>query len=151
MLFGVQRVVKPVAVLLLKILIDGFIERERRDNDLLGLEPRVEIFDGSDDFLDLRVAELECIRNRFFGNFQRAGFDHDDASSVPAMMIFIKLFFWSATVGLITNCPSTRPTRTQAIGFSNGRSEQYAAADALVTAMTSGSFSLSAESTMETT
>jgi len=73
------------------------------------------------------------------------------ASSVPAMMMFIKLFFWSATVGLITNCPSTKPTRTHAMGFSNGRSEQYAAADALVTAMTSGSFSLSAESTMETT
>ncbi len=46
------------------------------------------------------------------------------ASSVPAMMMFIKLFFWSATVGLMTNCPSTRPTRTHAMGFSNGRSEQ---------------------------
>ncbi len=38
MLFGVQRVMEPVAALLLQILVDGFIKRERRDNDFLGLE-----------------------------------------------------------------------------------------------------------------
>src|SRR5258708_18507173 len=35
MLFGVQRVMEPVAILLLQILVDVFIERERRDNDFL--------------------------------------------------------------------------------------------------------------------
>src|SRR5260370_9975905 len=56
MLFGVQRVMEPVAVLFLKILVDGFIERERRDNDLLGLELRLEFLDVSDAFFDLPVA-----------------------------------------------------------------------------------------------
>src|SRR5216683_1225227 len=78
MLFGVQRVMQPVAVLFLKILVDGFIEGQRRDNDLLGLDLRVEFLDRRDDFFDLSVAELKGIRDSFFGNLERAGFHHDD-------------------------------------------------------------------------
>ena len=52
--------------------------------------------------------------------------------------MFSVLVFCSATVGLITSLPSSMPTRTAAIGVLNGKSEQYAAADAAVTAITSG-------------
>src|SRR6266851_2708580 len=78
MLFGVHRVVEPVAVFLLKILVDAFIERKGRDNDFFGLELGVKFLDGGDDFLDLGVAELKGIGDGFFGNFERAGFHHDD-------------------------------------------------------------------------
>src|SRR6267143_1087717 len=76
--FGVQCVMELVAVLFLEIFVDGFIERERRDNDLLGLELRVEFLNGGDDCLDLSVAELDGVLNGFFGNFERTGFHHDD-------------------------------------------------------------------------
>src|SRR6266478_919448 len=78
MLFGVHRIVEPVAILFLEVLVDGLIERKRRDNDLFRLELGVKILDGGDDFLDLRVAEFEGIGNGFFGDFERAGFHHDD-------------------------------------------------------------------------
>src|SRR5882762_3220626 len=74
----VYRVVEAVTVLFLEILVNVFVEREGRNDDFLGLNLRVEFLDGGDDFLDLRVAELESVRDGFFGNFQSAGFHHDD-------------------------------------------------------------------------
>ena len=50
-------------------------------------------------------------------------------------------------VGLMTYWPSTRPTRTPAIVFSNGISESASAAEAPVIASTSPSCSVSAEIT----
>ena len=47
----------------------------------------------------------------------------------------------------MTYWPSTRPTRTPAIVFSNGISESASAAEAPVIASTSVSFSVSADST----
>src|SRR5258708_23827449 len=78
MLFGVNRIVKPVAVLFLEILVHGLIEKQRRNNDFVWFELRVKILDCGDDFLYLRVAEFEGVGNGFFGNFKRAGFRHDD-------------------------------------------------------------------------
>ena len=52
----------------------------------------------------------------------------------------------AARVGLTTNLPSTRPTRTAPIGPSNGRSESMSDAEAPTIASTSGSFTPSAES-----
>src|SRR5713101_7340807 len=72
------------------------------------------------------------------------------ASSLPTTTMFSRLVFCSATVGLATSWPFSKPTRTAAMGCTNGRSEQNDAADAPVTAITSGSISLSAESTMAT-
>src|ERR1700724_813720 len=66
-------------------------------------------------------------------------------TSDAATTMLIELVFCSATVGFTTSCPFTCPTRTAAIGVSNGKSEQNAAADADVTAITSGSFALSAD------
>ena len=60
------------------VLVDGFVERQRRDDDLLGLELRVQLLDGGDDLLDLRVAEFEGFGDGVFGDFERAGFHHDD-------------------------------------------------------------------------
>ena len=48
----------------------------------------------------------------------------------------------------MTNWPSTRPTRTPAMVFSNGISESASAAEAPVMASTSESFSVSADSTI---
>ena len=61
MLFGVYCVMEAIAVFLLEVLVDGFIERERRNSDFLGLELGVQFLDGGDDFLNLRVAELESV------------------------------------------------------------------------------------------
>ena len=47
----------------------------------------------------------------------------------------------------MTNCPSTRPTRTPAIVVSNGIPASFSAAEAPVMASTSASFCLSADST----
>src|SRR5260370_2940208 len=66
MLFSVDRIVEPVAILFLEILVDGLIERKRRDNDPFGLELGVKILDGGADFLDLPVAEFEGICHAFF-------------------------------------------------------------------------------------
>ena len=54
-------------------------------------------------------------------------------------------------VGLMMSSPSTRPTRTAAIGMSNGIDEQYSAVDAPVMLSTSGMISGSAESTLPMT
>src|SRR5438067_1036873 len=78
MLFGVYCVMEAIAVFLLEVLVDGFIERERRNSDFLGLELGVQFLDGGDDFLNLRVAELESVGDGFFGNFEGTGFHHDD-------------------------------------------------------------------------
>ncbi len=72
------------------------------------------------------------------------------ASSEPATTIFSRLVFCSATVGFTVSLPSISPTRTHAIGRVNGIFEIYSAVAAAVTPITSGSFSLSAESTMAT-
>ena len=78
MLFGVESIVKLRAILFLQIFVDRFVKWQRLDDDFHRLELRVELLDGSDDFLDLRVAEFESIDDGFFGNFERAGLDHDD-------------------------------------------------------------------------
>src|SRR5437879_13523418 len=78
MLFGVHGVMELVAVLFLEILVYAFIEGERRHDNFLGLELRVKFLDGGNDFLDLRVAELEGVGDGFLGNLERAGFHHDD-------------------------------------------------------------------------
>src|SRR6266478_4764455 len=70
--------VDEVIAFFLEMLVDGLIERKRRDNDLFRLELRVKFLDGGDDFLDLRVAEFEGVGDSFFGDFERAGFHHDD-------------------------------------------------------------------------
>ena len=73
MLFGVESVVKLRAVLFLEILVDGFVEWDRLGNNFHRLELRVQLLDGGDDFLHLRVAEFESIHDGLFGNFERAG------------------------------------------------------------------------------
>src|SRR6267378_8685330 len=78
MLLGVYRVVETVTVFFLEVLVNTFVEGEGRNDDFLGLELRVKVLDSGDDFLDLRVAELESVRDGFFRNFERAGFHHDD-------------------------------------------------------------------------
>ena len=78
MLFGIESIVKLRAVLFLEILVDGFVERDGLDDNFHRLELRVQLLDGSDDFLDLRVAEFESVDDGLFGNFERAGFHHDD-------------------------------------------------------------------------
>ena len=49
MLRGVQRVVQPRAVFLLDLLGQRFVERQRRHDDLVGLELVVQLADGGDD------------------------------------------------------------------------------------------------------
>src|SRR5712664_1939206 len=78
MLLGVYRVVETVTVFFLEVLVNTFVEGEGRNDEFLGLELRVKFLDGGDDFLDLRVAELESVRDGFFRNFEGAGFHHDD-------------------------------------------------------------------------
>ena len=56
-----------------------------------------------------------------------------------------------AVVGLITKRPPTRPTRTAATGPPQGMSERVSAADAPTSAITSGSFWRSWESTVAIT
>src|SRR6267143_2279754 len=77
-LLGVYRVVESVTVLFLEVLVNTFVEGEWRNDNFLGLELRVKFLDGGYDFLDLRVAELESVRDGFFGDFESAGFHHDD-------------------------------------------------------------------------
>ncbi len=78
MLLGIQRVVKPRAVFFLNFLIESFVKRQRRNDDLLRFELGVKFLDGGDDFLDLSVAEFEGVRDGLFGNFESTGFHHDD-------------------------------------------------------------------------
>ena len=59
----------------------------------------------------------------------------------------MSLFSWSATAGLQTKAPSTRPIRTPAIGPLKGMFEISRAADAASIAATSESFSSSTERT----
>jgi len=96
MLLGVQRVMEAVTVFFLEVLVNVFIEREGRNDDFLGLELRVKFLDGGDDFLDLRVAGTRERPRRLLRRLRGApDSTMTMASSVPAMMIFIKLFFWS--------------------------------------------------------
>jgi hypothetical protein len=78
MLLGIERVVQPVAVFLLQILVDAFVEGKRLDGHFLGLELAVKLLNSRDDLPDLCVAEFESIGNRFLGNLERAGLHHDD-------------------------------------------------------------------------
>src|SRR5579859_247540 len=77
-LLGVESVVQLRAILFLEVFVDGLVERERRDDNLDRLELRVELLTGGDDLLDLRVAKFESIDDGFFGDFERAGLDHDN-------------------------------------------------------------------------
>src|SRR5579872_1258426 len=78
MLFRIESIAELRAVLFVQIFVNPFIKRQRLDHDLYRFELRVEFLDGGDDFLDLRVAELESVDDGFFGDFEGAGFDHDD-------------------------------------------------------------------------
>src|SRR5216684_2100164 len=68
-------------------------------------------------------------------------------SEVPTTIMFSRLSRISLYVGLITNWPLTKPTRTAPMGPRNGMSEMVRAAEAPLIPATSGSFSVSAEST----
>ena len=69
-------------------------------------------------------------------------------SFVPATIRSSRLSLRSAYVGLMTNWPLIRPTRTPATVFSNGSSEMASAAEAPVIASTSASLSVSADMTI---
>ena len=73
------------------------------------------------------------------------------ASRLPATMTFMSLVASWLVVGLITNRPSTRPMRTAAMGPFHGMSESTSAVEAPRRERTSGSFSLSCESTVAIT
>ena len=73
------------------------------------------------------------------------------ASWEPAMVRFSSDFSRCSTVGLMMNCPSTRPTRTPAIGPAHGISETESAQDAPIIAAISGGLSCSTESTVAMT
>ena len=63
------------------------------------------------------------------------------ASRVPATIRSSSESFIWLKVGLTTNSPSIRPTRTEAIGPLNGISLIVSAADAAIVPTTSGRFS----------
>ena len=69
-------------------------------------------------------------------------------SRVAPTMISISAFSNSANVGLMTNLPSTRATRTSEIGPLKGMSETAKAAEAAKPAKASGISSPSAENKM---
>ena len=73
------------------------------------------------------------------------------ASSVPDTTRSMLLSASSEWVGLITNSPLTWPTLTEPVGPQKGILETDKAADAPIIARISGSFSLSAEKTMDIT
>src|SRR5579859_1952568 len=77
-LLGVESVVQLRAILFLEVFVDRLVERERRDDNLDRLELRVQLLNGGDNLLDLRVAKFESIDDGFFGDFERARFDHDN-------------------------------------------------------------------------
>src|ERR1700721_360566 len=79
MLFGVQGILQLGAVSLLHAVVDSLVERQRSHDNFLGLDLVVELLDAGDDFLHLRMAKFERFDDFFFGNFERAGFHHDDA------------------------------------------------------------------------
>ena len=86
-------------------------------------------------------AVLERLDHDLLGDFLRAGFDHHDAV-VGARDDQIELAALALSkVGLMTNWPSIRPTRTPAIVFWSGIVDSASAADAPVIASTSVSFS----------
>ena len=72
------------------------------------------------------------------------------ASRVPATIRSSSESASSVCVGLMTNWPSIRPTRTDAIGPRNGISLIVSAADAASVPTTSGLFSWSVERTVMT-
>jgi len=84
----------------------------------------VKLLDGGDDFLDLRVAELKGIGDGFFGNFKSAGFHHDDGIIGAGDDDVHQTFFLVGDGGINHQLAVNEATRTQAMGFSNGRSEQ---------------------------
>ena len=98
------------------------------------------------------ICLMACVRgveradHFFFGRFLRARLDHHDRVGA-AGDDQVDLALLALGVGRIDRrtAPSTRPTRTPAIVFSNGIDESASAADAPVIASTSESFSASAE------
>ena len=73
------------------------------------------------------------------------------ALAEPATMMLRSAASISAWVGFAISLPSTRETRTAAIGDGNGTSESITAADAPTNASTSVSYSGSAEITCAVT
>ena len=72
-------------------------------------------------------------------------------SEVEATVTAISLLALSASVGLITNLPSTRPTETPLMGPSQGISEIEIAIDTPIIAVISGRQSWSTDITVATT
>ena len=62
-------------------------------------------------------------------------------SAVPATTMSMSLASSCSKVGLATNCPSIRATRTAPIGSGNGMSERFMATEAPISARMSESFS----------
>ena len=73
---GVQRVVQARAVLLLDLLGQSLVKRQRRQRDFVRLELVMQLADGGDDALDLFVPEARGVGDGVFGDFERAGLDH---------------------------------------------------------------------------
>src|SRR5258708_521999 len=70
MLLGVHRIVEPVAIFFLEILVDGLIERQRRDNELFWLDLRVKNLYWGGGFFFLRGAQIENHGNGLSRNIE---------------------------------------------------------------------------------
>ena len=75
---GIDRVAQFFAVGLQHILVQIFVERWRLGCNFLRLHFVVELLDGRDDLANFAVGEFEGLGILIFGNFEGAGFDHDD-------------------------------------------------------------------------
>ena len=75
---GVRSVAQFLAVLLLHLLVERFIERRRREGNLRHVHLGLQFANGGNDLADFRVREFQRVGDGIFGNFQRARFHHDD-------------------------------------------------------------------------
>ena len=78
MLFRVEGVVQPRAVLLFDLGVELVVEGKRSDNNLCRIKLRVQLANGPDDALDLRMGEFESVHDGVLGNFERSRFHHHD-------------------------------------------------------------------------
>ena len=146
MLLGVQRVVQFRAVFLLRSASQTLSSNgQRRHLHLLRLELRVQFAIAATIFFTCSWPNSSASTTVSSETSSAPDSTITMASSLPAITMFSRLVFCSATVGLATSWPSTSPTRTAAIGVGNGRSEIMPQPTRAVTAITSGSFSLSAD------
>ena len=91
----------------------------------------MQLADGGDDAFDLLVAEAEGFGDGVFGDFERAGFDHHDGFFAAGDDDVQQALLLLGHGGIgDASWPSSKPTRTAAIGLVNGRSEINAAAEA---------------------